>query len=55
MADILLDLIYEELSISLKLQSLLDMFNGINVTQTQDNIKIDCHTYVKKFCKKYLN
>jgi hypothetical protein len=30
------------------------MFNGINVVQTRDFIKIDCHTYVGKFCAKYL-
>jgi hypothetical protein len=52
-ADILLDLIDDKLSIPLKRQGLLNMFNGINVTQTQDYIKLDCHTYVDKFCKKY--
>jgi hypothetical protein len=54
-ADILLDLIDDQLSILLKCQGLLNMFNGIDVTQTQDYIKIDCHTYINKFCKKYLN
>ncbi len=54
-ADILLDLIDDELSIPLKQQGLLDMFNGINVTQTQDYIKIDCHTYIDKFFEKYLH
>ncbi len=54
-ADILLDLIDDQLSIPIKRQGLLDMFNGINVTQTQDYIKIDCHTYIDKFCEKYTN
>ncbi len=49
-ANILLDLIDDELSISLKQQGLLDMFNGINITQTRDYIKINCHTYIDKFC-----
>ncbi len=31
------------------------MFNGIDVTQTWDYIKIDCHTYINKFWDKYLN
>jgi hypothetical protein len=31
------------------------MFNGIDVTQMQDYIKIDCHTYMNKFCNNYLN
>jgi hypothetical protein len=53
-ANILLDLIDDALSIPLKRQGLLDMFNGINVAQTQDYIKIDCHTYIDKFCNKYL-
>ncbi len=30
------------------------MFNGINVTQTHDYIKIDCHSFIEKACKKYL-
>ncbi len=53
-ANILLDLLDNELSIPLKRQGLLDMFNGINVTQMRDYIKIDCHTYINKFCKEYL-
>jgi hypothetical protein len=31
------------------------MFNGIDVLQTRDYIKIDCHTYINKFCEKNLN
>jgi hypothetical protein len=38
----------------IKHQGLLDMFNGINTIQAKNYIKIDCHTYVKKFCKMYL-
>jgi hypothetical protein len=30
------------------------MFNGIDVTQTRHYVKIDCHTYILKFCEKYL-
>jgi hypothetical protein len=50
-ADILLNLIDNQLSIPIKQQGLLDMFNGINVTQTRDYIKINCHTYIDKFCE----
>jgi hypothetical protein len=53
-SDILPDLIDEKLSIPLKRQGLLNMFNSINVFQMQDFIKIDCHTHINKFCKKYL-
>ncbi len=31
------------------------MFNGVDVMQTKHYIKIDCHTYINKFCAKYLN
>jgi hypothetical protein len=54
-ADILPDILNNQLSIPLKRQGLLDMLNGINVTQTQDYIKIDCHIYIDKFCQKYIN
>ncbi len=48
-------MIDDTLSMPLKQQSLLDMFNGIDITQTRYYIKIDCHTYIGKFCKKYLD
>ena len=54
-ADILLNMIDDKLKIPLKRQGLLDMFNGIDVIQTRDYIKINCHTYIDKFCGKYLN
>jgi hypothetical protein len=54
-ANILLNLIDDHLSIPLKRQGLLDLFNGINVTQTRAYIKIDCHTYIEKFSTKYVN
>ena len=52
-SDILLDMIDEKLSIPLKRQGLLDMYNGIDILQTKDYIKIDVHTYIQKFCSKY--
>ena len=48
-------MIDDELKIPLKRQGLLDMFNGINVIQTRDYIKIICHTYMEKFCSTYMN
>jgi hypothetical protein len=54
-ANILLDMIHNQLKILLKGQGLLDMFNGIDVIQTRDYVKIDCHTYIDKFCEKYLD
>ena len=52
-SDILLDLIDEKLSIPLKRQGLLDMYNGIDILQTKDYIKIDVHSYIQKFRLKY--
>jgi hypothetical protein len=31
------------------------MFNGVNVVQTRNYVKIDCNTYIDKMCAKYLN
>jgi hypothetical protein len=44
----------ECLSVPIKRQGYLDMFNGINITQTRDYININCHSFIKKACKKYL-
>jgi hypothetical protein len=54
-ANILLDLIDDELSIPIKRQGYLDMYNGIDVMQTKDYIKISCKTFINKICDKYLN
>ena len=51
--DILLDMIDEKLSIPLKRQGCLDMYNGIDIHQKKDTIKFDIHSYIKKFCLKY--
>ena len=31
------------------------MFNRVDVTQTKDYIKVDCHTFINNFCTKYIN
>jgi hypothetical protein len=54
-ANILLDLIDDELSIPMKRQGYLDMYNGIDVIQTRDYIKISSRSFIDKICKKYLN
>ena len=54
-ADILLDMLDDKLSMPIKRQGLLHMYNGIDVTQTRHYIKIDCYTYISKFCTKYLD
>ena len=47
-------MIDDKLSIPMKRQGLLDMYNGIDVVQTQHYIKILCSTYINKICDKYL-
>ena len=54
-ANILLDMIDEALSIPMKQQGFLDMYNGINIIQTRDYIKIFSNTFIKKVCDKYLS
>ncbi len=54
-ANILLDLIEDELSIPMKRQGYLDMYNDIDVIQTWDYIKILSNSFFEKIRKKYLN
>ncbi len=54
-ADILLDMLDDKLTMPVKRQGLLDMYNGIDVIQMQHYEKINCHTYISKFCAKYLD
>jgi hypothetical protein len=54
-ADILLDMLDDKLTMPVKCQGLLNMFNGIDVIQTCHYVKIVCHTYISKFCEKYLD
>jgi hypothetical protein len=54
-ANILLDMLDEKLIMPINRQGLLDMFNGVDVVQTKNYVKIGCHTYINKFCSKYLD
>jgi hypothetical protein len=53
-ANVLLDMIDDRLTIPMKRQGFLDMYNGIDVTQTCHYIKISCTSYLNKICEKYL-
>jgi hypothetical protein len=54
-ANILLDLIDDELSIPMKRQGYLDMYNCIDVMQMRDYIKISTTTFINKITNKYLS
>ena len=32
---------------------LVDMFNGLDIEQTQDYVKVSCSTYITRVCEKY--
>jgi hypothetical protein len=53
-ADILLDMIDDKLTIPVKCQGYLDMYNGINVHQTQHYIKISVRSFINKVFEKHL-
>ena len=52
-ANILFDMIDEELTFPLKRMGLIDLFNGINVEQTKDYIHISCSTYLDKIMERH--
>ena len=54
-ANILFDLIDDELTIPLKRMGLVDMFNGLDVLQTRDYIKISVETYLEKIGERHLS
>ncbi len=53
-ADILLDMLDEKSTIPNKQQEYLDVYNGIDIYQTKDYIKIACKSFVEKCSEKYL-
>ncbi len=53
-ANILFDMIDDKLTIPMKRQGFIDMYNGIDVVQTRHYIKISCTSYINKICDKYL-
>jgi hypothetical protein len=54
-AKILFDMFDDELQIPMKRQGYLDTYNGIDVKQAENYIKISCKLFIEKMCNKYLN
>jgi hypothetical protein len=52
--DKVLDLIDVHLKIPLKRLGLVDTYNGVNIVQTKNFIKISCESYIDKICAKHL-
>jgi hypothetical protein len=52
-SEILMDLIDDKLTIPIKRQGYLDMYNGIDVLQTQHYIKLSVTTFIEKVFEPY--
>ena len=50
-----MDLINDKLTIPIKRQGYLDMYNGVDVYQTRDYIKINIKTFVDKAFAKHIS
>ena len=55
LASRVFDLIDEHLTIPLKRLGLISLFNGLDITQSKDFIKVSCRTYIDRICEKYLD
>ncbi len=53
-ADLLLDMIDDKLTIPVKRQGYLDMYNGIDVLQTRHYIKVSVRSFMEKVFEKHL-
>jgi hypothetical protein len=53
-ADVLLDMLDDRLTIPIKRQGHKDMYNGINILQTQHYVRLSCTNFIDKICEKYL-
>ena len=53
-ANILFDMIDEEITFPMKRMGLVTLFNGLDITQTREYIKISAETYINKIMPKYL-
>ena len=52
-ANVLFDLIDDALTFPLKRMGIVDLFNGVDVTQTRYCIKISVETYITKIMQKH--
>jgi hypothetical protein len=54
-SGLVMDLIDDKLTIPIKRQGYLDMYNGVNIYQTQDYIKINIKTFADKAFAKHIS
>ena len=53
-ANVLFDMIDDSLTYPLKRMGLIDMFNGMDILQTRDYVKISVRTYIERIMAKHL-
>jgi hypothetical protein len=53
-SDMLMDLIDKKLSIPIKRQGYLDMYNGVDIYQTKHYIKLNVKTFINKVFTKHI-
>ena len=53
-ANILFDMIDERITFPLKRMGLVDMFNGMDILQTRDYVKMSCKTYLERVLGKHI-
>jgi hypothetical protein len=51
---VLLDLLDERLTISIKRQGHLDMYTGIDILRMRHYVRLSCTSFIDKICEKYL-
>ena len=54
MADVLLDMLDDHLTIPIKRQGHLDMYNGVDILQTRHYVRLSCTSFIDKISEKYL-
>ena len=52
-ANILFDMIDEHITFPMKRMGLVHLFNGMDIDQTEDYIKVSCETYLDRILEKY--
>jgi len=53
-ADVLLDMLDDRLTIPIKRQGHLDMYNGVDILQTRHYVRLSCTSFIDKICEKYM-
>jgi hypothetical protein len=53
-ADVLLDMLDDHLTIPIKQQGNIDMYNGIDILQMRHYVQLSCTSFIDKICEKYL-